>query len=178
MIYPFSPDSVRRANPQVSFPSELSDEILAEYGVFPVRDTIKPSGEVVTQGQPELVNGEWRQTWTVTDFSAEQRKAMIAARRYQEEIRGITVNGALIKTDHQSQMKMIGAALAARIDPNKVRKWKAGGGFVDIDAATTIAVAQAVDAHVQACFDREAELVAAVDAGTYTSDMLNEGWPK
>lgn len=101
---------------------------------------------------------------------------MIASRRYAEEVRGITVNGAFIKTDPVSQGKIIGAALATLITPNKTRSWKAGGGFVQINDAAIVVIAQAVDAHVQGCFDREAELLAEVDNGTFTESMLDEGW--
>jgi len=174
--YPYTLSNLRRDNRNTMFPADFTD--WEAWGCVAVVATEKPAGDIVIEGTPEFVNGAWRQTWIVSGFSVEQNKARIAARRYQEEIKGITVNGSQIKTDHASQMKMIGAALAATIDPAKTRKWKAGGGFVDINAATTVAVAQAVDAHVQACFDREAVLVAAVDAGTYTSSMLDEGWPK
>jgi len=177
MIYPFSPDLVRRLNPDVSFPSELSDETLAEYGVFAVYETVKPEGEIVAEGLPELVNGEWLQTWTVSEFSVAQRKAMVAARRYQEETKGTTVNGMPVDTDRQSQALITGAALAATIDPDYVCRWKTRGGFIALDAAAIIAVATAVRNHVQGCFDREAELIAAIEEETYTSDMIDEGWP-
>ena len=44
-----------------------------------------------------------------------------------------------------------------------------------LDAATIIAVAQAVRAHVQACFDRENALLAALDADEPYD--IEAGWP-
>ena len=39
------------------------------------------------------------------------------------------------------------------------------------------AIAAAVYAYVSACFAREAELLAALAEGTYTDELLVEGWP-
>lgn len=103
--------------------------------------------------------------------------AEIASRRYQEETKGITVNGVTVKTDRQSQALITGAALAATIDPAYVCRWKSEQGFITLDAPAIIGVATAIRNHVQGCFDREADLVAAVDAGTFTAEMLGQGWP-
>lgn len=101
----------------------------------------------------------------------------IAARRYRAEVSGITVGGMAVATDRDSQGLITGAAFAASLDPNYTCNWKAEAGFVKLDAKTLISVAQAVRAHVQACFDREATLLAAVKGGTYTPDMLDQNWP-
>lgn len=102
---------------------------------------------------------------------------LIAARRYNEEIRGITCEGSLIDTGRDSQALITGAALAAVIDPAYICNWKSATGFITLDATQIIGIASAVRAHVQACFDREAELMAALIDGTYIDPMLNEGWP-
>jgi hypothetical protein len=43
--------------------------------------------------------------------------------------------------------------------------------------AEIIDIAGRVFAYVQAGYTRESVLMAAVTAGTYTPDMLNDGWP-
>lgn len=101
----------------------------------------------------------------------------IAARRYEAEVGGITVSGVPIDTDDRSKLLINGAALEATIDPAYVMQWKTMDGFIELTAQQVIGIARAVRAHVQACFDREAELLAALDAGTLTAVMLNEGWP-
>lgn len=104
--------------------------------------------------------------------------ARIAARRYQAETRGIVINGMPIDTGRDSQGLIAGAALAAVIDPQYTVRWKAAHGqFVELTAQQVIGVATAVREHVQACFDREAELLAELDAGTFADGMLEEGWP-
>ncbi|MCY1557369.1 hypothetical protein D9M68_942160 [compost metagenome] len=64
------------------------------------------------------------------------------------------------------------------IDPQYSVNWKsADGQFVALGGQQIIAVASAVRAHVQACFDREAVLLTELAAGTFTENMLEEGWP-
>lgn len=101
----------------------------------------------------------------------------IAARRYEAETSGTTVEGMPVNTERDSQALLTGAALQAMLDPNYTVRWKTECGFVDLDAQRIIGLASAVRAHVQACFDREAELVAAVEDGSYTESMLDKGWP-
>ena len=108
-----------------------------------------------------------------------QKKAEIAAARYARETAGTTVNGVLIDTGRDSQALITGAALAAVIDSGYSLNWKTASGFIHLTAPEIIAVAQAVRAHVQACFDREAELCALVDAAE-TAEDLDEiiiSWP-
>lgn len=101
----------------------------------------------------------------------------IAARRYQAETAGTIVNGMALPTDRDSQALVTGAALAAWMDPNYTCQWKTADGFVDLAAQQIIALASAMRAHVQACFDREAALLDALDAGTFTVEQLDQGWP-
>lgn len=101
----------------------------------------------------------------------------IAARRYQVEIAGITLNGAHIDTGRDSQGLIAGAALAAVLDGQYSVRWKTADGFIELTAEQILGVASAVRAHVQACFDREAELLAALQDGSYEAAMLDEGWP-
>lgn len=108
-----------------------------------------------------------------------QKKAEIAAARYEAETAGTTVNGVLIDTGRDSQALITGAAVAAMLDENYSLNWKTANGFIHLTAPEIIAVAQTVRAHVQACFDREAELCALVDAAE-TKEDLDEiiiSWP-
>lgn len=104
--------------------------------------------------------------------------AIIAARRWQAEVSGIEIAGMRIETDDRTKTLLNGAALRATIDPQHSRRWKlADGTWVTLDSETLISAAKAVDSHVQACFDREEELVDALAGGTFTEAMLEEGWP-
>lgn len=114
------------------------------------------------------------------DDPAQQRKtqvAAIAAKRFAVETGGIVVQGMPIDTSRDSQNLITGAALAADRDSTYHVQWKTSQGFVDLNAEQMLALADAVRQHVQACFNREAELLAALDAGALNPGMLDEGWP-
>ena len=108
-----------------------------------------------------------------------QKKAEIAAARYARETAGVTANGITIDTERDSQALITGAALAAMLDENYSLNWKTESGFIHLTAPEIIAVAQAVRVHVQACFDREAELCALVDAAETPEDLdeIIISWP-
>ena len=106
----------------------------------------------------------------------EAKKAELALARYHAEVSGTEFGGVHIKTDRQSQSLITGAALAATQDPGYSVVWKAEGGFVTLTAEQIIAAAQAVRAHVEACFAREAELSSAVDAAKSTKAVLAIEW--
>ena len=92
------------------------------------------------------------------------KRAEIAAARYAAEVAGTTLGGISVRTDRESQSMITGAALKAMQDASYACKWKGLDGWVTLDAAAILAVADAVRSHVQGCFDREAELSAAIDA--------------
>lgn len=134
------------------------------------------------QDCPDLyqsVSEQWANEPLIDDDPKSLKKAEIAAARYDAETAGTTVNGVLIDTGRDSQALITGAALAAVIDGEYSLNWKTESGFIHLSAPEIIAVAQAVRAHVQHCFDREGELVALVDAAK-TEDELNAieiTWP-
>ncbi|CRL47758.1 DUF4376 domain-containing protein [Pseudomonas sp. URMO17WK12:I11] len=103
--------------------------------------------------------------------------ALIAAERYKREGLGVTVDGCEIDTTRDGQALIAGAALSAILDPTYICNWKTGTGFIERNASQLIAIASAVRAHVQACFDREQVLLLAVEAGGYQVEMLTAGWP-
>ena len=100
----------------------------------------------------------------------------IRARRDRAVSAGIAVAGVTVHTDDLSQQRILGAAVAVMRDPSLVINWKtADGTFVPLDAEAVLAAADAVRAHVQACYDREAELLGALDAGGVIDP--GAGWP-
>jgi hypothetical protein len=82
-----------------------------------------------------------------------------------------------IDTGRDSQALITGAAVGAMLDADYVLRWKTLAGLVELTGAQIIAVASAVRAFVQGCFDREADLLAAVEDGSITAEMLDESWP-
>lgn len=74
--YPYSLAQLRKDNPDVSFPADMSDERMAEFGVGTVAEVARPDYDPVTQniveGAPVLIDGVWSQVWTVEAATAEE----------------------------------------------------------------------------------------------------------
>lgn len=106
-----------------------------------------------------------------------QKKTAIAAARYAAEIGGCTVDGVTIATDRGSQALLTAAVVSARLDLEFKTRWKcADGHFVTLDAMQLRAIGDAVIAHVESCFAREAELCELVDAAQTPEDLAAIKW--
>lgn len=101
----------------------------------------------------------------------EEKRSQIAYARYQAEIAGITVSGAHVRTDRDSQALITGAALAVSQGITQSINWKTTEGFVTLTGEQVLAIATAVRNHVQACFNREAELQPLIDAAEDQADL-------
>jgi len=130
-----------------------------------------------TAGPIRQEDGRFIQSWLPPVLTSEQWLARIAARRYQAEIGGIELQGLPIATDDRSKTLINGSALKALRNSAYTLRWKTEEGFIDLPADQVLVMADAVADHVQACFDREAELQAAVADGSITAEMLDQGWP-
>jgi hypothetical protein len=69
---------LKAANPNVSFPKNISDEILANYNVFPAIEaecpTYDPAEQKAIKNQePTLVNGAWIYGWTIEPVVGQER---------------------------------------------------------------------------------------------------------
>lgn len=187
--YPYTVGDLRRDNPNTSFPKQVPEATMAQYGMYPVGYAAAPdynpdTHRIQNSNMPELVDGKWTLTKTVVELTSEQLEDRKAQKRRKIKDRrdiaisaGTTSSGMTIATDDLSQQRITGAALAATIDPTTTVKWKMPDDtFVDLDSNQIIVIAQLVRAHVQACFNREAELLAAVNAGQAYD--IDAGWPQ
>lgn len=113
---------------------------------------------------------------TFDDLKA-AKYAEIAAARYAAETGGCTINGVTVATDRGSQALLTAAVVTARLDPEFKTRWKcADNRFVTLDAMQLRAIGDAVTAHVEACFSREAELVELIDAAETAEDLAAIKW--
>lgn len=105
------------------------------------------------------------------------RVAELATLRFGKETSG--VGG--FSTDRESQALITGAALAATLDPAYTVDWKGANGWVKLNATQLLAAAQAVRAHVQACFSNERVLYERLAAAATLDELiavdLSVGWP-
>jgi hypothetical protein len=70
--YPYTINDLKKDNPQTSFPQNISNTLLEEWGMFPVLSTNKPDVDFtkkVIEKTPNLVNGSWYQDWSVIDLT-------------------------------------------------------------------------------------------------------------
>ncbi|TIW97782.1 DUF4376 domain-containing protein [Mesorhizobium sp.] len=153
-----------------------------------------PDYDPVTQTRTVAPIDEWETSETtasvkyvVGERSLEDVRAStlakLADRRWSAETGGIIFGGVPVKTDRESASKLTAAYIKADKDAGySIPNWKvAEGVFVTLTAATIIATGDAVTAHVQACFDREAALTAEILAAETPADLaaidLESGWP-
>ena len=97
--------------------------------------------------------------------------AHAAARRFDFEVSGADCDGRVVATDRESQAKLIAEFVAIgggiRIDPSP---WKfADGEFASLTNAQMGAVILASRTHIADAFAREADVLAAIAAGTITT---------
>lgn len=121
------------------------------------------------------------ESMSVEDYRA-YRKGLVTRRRNEAMRAGIEIGGMTIQTDDTSQNRITGAALQAVVDSSVTFNWKTStGAFVTLDATQVIGAAHAVRAHVQACFDREAELGTELDAAEDNEAVgavdIQSDWP-
>lgn len=75
--FPYSAGDLRRDNPNTSFPSRISDAVMADFGMFPVTEKPAPDFDPLThfaEWGPVPVNegGKWFMLPNVRELSAEQ----------------------------------------------------------------------------------------------------------
>jgi len=114
-------------------------------------------------------------------LSLSNKLAALAAYRYEKETAGITVNGAIIKTDEKSQAKLTGAWAKGQMNPAVVLRWKGENGWVIIGKSEIDAIAVVVSDYVEACYDNECahsevinSLMTAAEIDVYD---ITTGWP-
>ena len=75
--YPYSVTQLKNDNPNTSYPSGMTDEMLQSHGLYLVSEAARPSYDVKTQKlvrdtTPTLVDGVWTIGWTVTSQTDEE----------------------------------------------------------------------------------------------------------
>lgn len=72
----YSIGQLRKDNPNVSFPKNITNDELARWDVYPVQPQNPPLFDRATQDcvrvSPTLQNGVWVETWLITNVSSEE----------------------------------------------------------------------------------------------------------
>lgn len=100
ITYPYSIAQLRKDNPQVSFPRDIPDERLGEWGVYRVakvaQPVYNPETHTVEEGEPELIEGEWTQVWNVRELTSEELKSRVPASITKRQARQELIEAGLI----------------------------------------------------------------------------------
>lgn len=115
--YPYTIGELRRDNPQVSFPHNIPQSTLEEYGVFKVREVVKPSVDHtmnVNEDTPKFINNEWIQVWEVTPASNDEILKRILRLREQEYPPMSDYLDGVVKGDQAQIDKYVADCLAVK----------------------------------------------------------------
>jgi len=77
--YPYTISQLRKDEYNISFPSNLNDEVLEQFGVYKVTQNPKPNDYTknITEGTPQLVDGVYYQNWIMEDSTEEEIETKI-----------------------------------------------------------------------------------------------------
>lgn len=81
----YSIGQLLRDNPNVSFPKTLTDILLEDWGIYPLKISDKPEydpvKEICIKGEITEVNGVWTQGWKIENIPQERIEASIRSQR-------------------------------------------------------------------------------------------------
>jgi len=92
-------NQLRRDNPQVSFPSDIPNELLATYDVYPLKKVkppyYNPDLQKLIQDIPTLINSEWTQTWKVINKTETELEAELTQWRQNMKVSPLQMRRSL-----------------------------------------------------------------------------------
>jgi hypothetical protein len=82
--FPYTMGDLRTDHPQTSFPDQMTNETLASFDVYPVKQTSEPVLDSKTHSHSvtvEAVDGEWTQVWQVVELPRDQAESNVRGHR-------------------------------------------------------------------------------------------------
>lgn len=72
--YPYNIQNLRKDEHTISFPQNIDDTVLEQFGVYKVFLTPKPTDYTknITEGIPQLIDGKYYQNWIIEDSTQEE----------------------------------------------------------------------------------------------------------
>lgn len=105
----YSINSLKRDNPNTSFPKDPSDALLASYDMYPLVEGSRPTTDIVETGPIELIDGVWTQTYTGRDYTPEEKRPRMI----------VTMRQARLALLQQGLLANVEAAIASMSEPDK-----------------------------------------------------------
>lgn len=144
--------------------------------VLPAKETRdqqpKPFGYQPKTGQWAVVENQLQRhtAWeplTEREAIGTEAKQHLAYVRWQSETNGLTLpDGNQIRTDRESQAQLTSAYQSLKSGLIPDTQWKAATGWVTVTLTELEPIAQAVAAHVRACFAAEKAVSDQIDNAT------------
>ena len=121
--WPYSLDDLRSDNPNVSFPAEIPDELLEDFGVYPVVPAVWPSYDAATHKRvemnPEILNGWWIQQWSIVELTLAEK-----AGRIPKTVKMRQARIALFRAGLLSQVSSAIAAMTGDVGEEARIEWE------------------------------------------------------
>lgn len=82
ITYPYSLKNLREEYPNISFPSEPSEQMIIEWDMYEVRNTPKPTDYTknIIEGTPILVDDVYYQNWVQSDATQSEIDLRLSAK--------------------------------------------------------------------------------------------------
>jgi hypothetical protein len=85
VYFPYTLAQLKKDNPNVSLPANLTEEDLAKFNVFPVQNGEHPAVDFLTekldQASPQLINGKWVEVWMVNRLPTDVAELNVRTQR-------------------------------------------------------------------------------------------------
>lgn len=145
--------------------AELPDGVVIEEAFHPdLAGQFVECGNDVVPGW--LYDGKKFKAEATQAATQEDLRAYSAIKRFAAETGGIVVNGVQIDTSRDSQNMIANAHSYIVNSGASSSRFKSQSGWMTLSAGEVKNIALAVGAHVQSCFDQEAEVDRLIAAAT------------
>jgi hypothetical protein len=123
----YSPEQLRREYPNTSFPSKMSNVLLAKYDIYPVTPTDKPEynedTQIAEETTPIQIDGVWTQQWIVRDLTSEELDDRVPKRI--EVLQGLlAIDQVGLSSLYESWINSPERTFAEKAFINKARTWR------------------------------------------------------
>lgn len=79
--YPVTLSDIARKYTDRSFSVTPPRVDISDLGYEVVNPSLKPEGDVITEGEPELIEGEWFKVWDVRNYNDSEKSVMLTQRK-------------------------------------------------------------------------------------------------
>ena len=72
--YPYTIKDLKAAHRNITFPNEIGEETMTQFGLYEVEQTPKPNDYTknITEGTPTLIDGVYYKSWNQTNATSEE----------------------------------------------------------------------------------------------------------